>query len=1032
MLTAMSLRNPAGVAVGVMLACLLGVYAFFKLPIQLFPDIDEPVISIFTAWRAAAPAEVESEIIEPEEQALRGLPGMKELSSFASPGGAFLNLRFAIGTDMQATLIEVISRMNQLPPLPSDATAPRISLGEDGGGGPNSTLSWFFIQQLPGTPGPIEDYRREIEDLVRPRIESIPGVAQVRINAGAQDELQIVFDPQRAAELGVQLPRVAALAGAATDVSGGFVDIGRRQYTVRFAGRYSPEQLKDLVIEWREGRPVRLGDVATVEVRRGDRTDLALQNGNPAIGIQILKENGANVLDTLDAVKAQLFSMRDNELKAMGLSIAQSFDPSVFINQSVSMVSGNLLAGIVLAIGVLWLFLRDIRTTLLLGIVIPICLLVALAVLMLTGRTLNVISIAGLAFGVGMTLDAAIVVLESIVQRREEGLGPVDAAIRGATSVWPALFASTAATVIVFLPVVFMEDAAGQLFADLSLTVVISVAASLVVAMTVLPLVASRWLPQGAMQTQGSMQRWHDMAATVIRWTDTPRRRYTIIGTLLLVPTSLTWLLLPPLDYLPPVKRDAIDGFFQFPPGNNIDTIDTEIVQEIALRMDPYMRGEREPKLKNYYVLVSPTGGSIGARPLDPSRIDELDRVINEEIVSGFPDVEVFAAQGNLFGGFGDGRNIDFQLQSANLEALFPVARRAMEIIAEKLPGAQVQAFQGLEMAEPELRIAPNDRRLNEVGWNRADVGTVIRALGDGAWVGEYFDGDRRLDMYLRSQPWDDPETLANVPVATPSGAVVPLGELASIEATVGPSGLRRVEGRRTVGLNINPPKGLSLQQAIDIVKRDVEPEVRKLLPTDGTIRYAGNAGNLETALVNMRDNILMAMLVLFLLVAALVRSVKDSAFMLLTIPLASFGGVLAIWGLRMITNQTLDLLTMIGFVILMGMVVNNAILLTDQTQVGVRNGLSRRDAVASALATRSRPIFSTTLTGLFGMLPLAVVPGPGSVLYRGLGAVIVGGMVVNTAFTFVLLPALLRLGEGRVLARESASATHSPVVAST
>lgn len=1022
MLTAMSLRNPAGVAVGVMLACLMGVYAFFKLPIQLFPDIDEPVISIFTAWRAAAPAEVESEIIEPEEQALRGLPGMKELSSFAGPGGAFLNLRFAIGTDMQATLIEVISRMNQLPPMPRDASAPQISLGEDGGGGPNATLSWFFIQQLPGTPGPIEDFRREIEDLVRPRIESIPGVAQVRINAGAQDELQIVFDPQRAADLGVQLPRVAALAGAATDVSGGFVDIGRRQYTVRFAGRYSPEQLKDLVIEWRDGRPVRLGDVATVDVRRGDRTDLAMQNGNPAIGIQILKENGANVLDTLSAVKAELFAMRDNEFKAMGLSIAQSFDPSVFINQSVSMVSGNLLAGIVLAIGVLWLFLRDLRTTLLLGVVIPICLLVALAVLMLTGRTLNVISIAGLAFGVGMTLDAAIVVLESIVQRREEGLGPVEAAIKGATSVWPALFASTAATVIVFLPVVFMEDAAGQLFADLSLTVVISVAASLVVAMTVLPLVASRWLPANAMQSQGSTERWHSMAAAVIRWTDTPRRRYAIIATLLVVPLSLTWLLLPPLDYLPPVKRDAIDGFFQFPPGNSVDTIDTEIVQEIARRMDPYMKGEREPKLKNYYVLVSPTGGSIGARPLDPSRIDELGRVINEEIISGFPDMEVFAAQGNLFGGFGDGRNIDFQLQSADLEALFPVARRAQEIIAEKMPGAQVQAFQGLEMAEPELRISPNDRRLNEVGWNRADVGTVIRALGDGAWVGEYFDGDRRLDMYLRSQPWDDPETLANVPVATPSGAVVPLGELATIEATVGPSGLRRVEGRRTVGLNINPPKGLSLQQAVDIVKRDVEPEVRKLLPPDGTIRYAGNAGNLETALVNMRDNILMAMLVLFLLVAALVRSVKDSAFMLLTVPLASFGGVLAIWGLRLITNQTLDLLTMIGFVILMGMVVNNAILLTDQTQVGVRNGLSRRDAVAGALATRSRPIFSTTLTGLFGMLPLAVVPGPGSVLYRGLGAVIVGGMVVNTAFTFVLLPALLRLGEDRVPATTSAT----------
>lgn len=1025
-LTRMALHNPAGVAVAVLLAGLLGVLAFFKLPIQLFPDIDEPVISIFTGWRAAAPSEVESEILEPEERALEGLPGLKELNSFAGPGGAFVNLRFAIGTDMQATLIEVISRMNQLPPLPRDADAPRIALGDDGGGGPNQTLSWFFVQLLPGTPGPIENYRRQIEDLMRARIETIPGVATVNVNAGAPEELQIVFDPQRAAELGIQLPRVAAVAGNAADLSGGFVDIGRRQYTMRFAGRYTPTQLADLVLEWRDGRPVRLGDIAKVEVRRGDRTNIAIQNGNPAIGLQILKENGANVLDTLNSVKAEIFAMRDGPLKDMGLTIAQSFDPSVFINQAVNMVSGNLIAGVVLAILVLWFFLRDLRTTLLVGIVIPVCLLVALAVLMLTGRTLNVISIAGLAFGVGMTTDAAVVVIESIVQRREQGVPVLQAALEGTTRVWPALFASTAATVVVFMPVVFMEDAAGQLFADLSLTVVIAVATSLLVAVTLLPLVASRWL-KPATEAAPTDDRWRRLADTIVGWTDTPRRRYAIIGSLLVVPAALSWLLLPPLDYLPPVKRDAIDGFFQFPPGASVDSIDSEIVQEIARRMDPYMRGAKEPALKNYYVLVFPGGGTIGARPLDPTKIDLLDKVINEEIVSGFPDTEVFASQGNLFGGFGDGRNIDFQLQSADLEALFPIARRAQQLIQEKLPGAQVQAFQGLELAEPELRITPHDRRLSEVGWTRGDVGTVVRALGDGAWVGEYFDGERRLDMFLRAQSWDSPETLAGVPVATPSGAVVPLGELAQIDSTVGPSGLRRVDGRRTVGLNISPPKRMSLQQAIDVVKRDVEPEIARLMPADGSIRYAGNAGNLRTALDNMRANIGIAMLVLFLLVAALVRSAKDSFIMMLTIPLASFGGVLAIWLLRAFTNQTLDLLTMIGFIILMGMVVNNAILLTDETRTGERSGLSRREAISAALRTRTRPIFSTTLAGLFGMLPLAIVPGPGSALYRGLGAVIVGGMIVNTAFTLVLLPALLRLGESAPAPESAKDPSWSP-----
>jgi multidrug efflux pump subunit AcrB len=567
-LTETSLRNPAGVLVAILMVALLGIFALVKLPIQLFPNIDEPVISIFTTWRAAAPSEIESEIIEPQERALQGLRGMQSLNAFANQGSSFLNLQFAVGTDMQATMLEVISRMNQLPPLPRDAQAPQISLGEDGGNGPNNTLSWFFVQLLPGTPGPIDNYRRQIEELFRNRVESIPGVANVRVNFGADEELQIVFDPAKAAELGIQIPRIAQVAGSADDVSGGFVDIGRRQYTVRFAGRYQVDQFADLVIEWRDGRPVRLGDVATVQVRRGDRNSLALQNGNPAIGIQIMKENDANVLDTLTAVKKEIDSMRDNEFKKMGLSIAQSFDPSVFIDQAISMVTGNLLSGVLLAIAVLWYFLRDRRATLLVGLSIPICLTVTLVMLYAFGRTLNVISLAGLAFGVGQSLDTAIVMLEAIAQQREKGLGRLEATIAGSRQVWPALLASTVTAVIVFLPIVFMRDAVSQLFADLALTISIAVIASLVVAVTALPLAASRWLNTEDVH-KGNDDKYIAIARWIVRWTDTPRRRYLTVAVLFIAPMLLTWLLLPPLDYLPPVKRDAIDGFVQLPPGTN-------------------------------------------------------------------------------------------------------------------------------------------------------------------------------------------------------------------------------------------------------------------------------------------------------------------------------------------------------------------------------------------------------------------------------------------------------------------------------
>ncbi|MBC8024644.1 MAG: efflux RND transporter permease subunit, partial [Steroidobacteraceae bacterium] len=648
---------------------------------------------------------------------------------------------------------------------------------------------------------------------------------------------------------------------------------------------------------------------------------------------------------------------------------------------------------------------------LLVGLSIPICLTVTLVMLYAFGRTLNVISLAGLAFGVGQSLDTAIVMLEAIAQQRDRGLSKVEATHAGARQVWPALLASTVTAVIVFLPIVFMQDAVSQLFADLALTISIAVIASLIVSVTVLPLAASRWLNTENVH-KGSNDMYAAIAQWIVRWTDSPRRRYATVGVLFLAPVVLTWALLPPLDYLPPVKRDAIDGFVQLPPGTNIETVEREFVQPIAQRLAPYMAGEKEPKLKNYYVLAGAFGTNFGIRPLDPDDIDELGKLVNEEITVGFPDTQIFATQGNLFGGFGDGRNIDFQLQATDFPALLAAARSAEKLIQEKLPGAQVQAFQGLELAEPELRLSPNDRRLNEIGWTRGDIGTVVRALGDGMFVGEYFDGERRLDVILRASKWDSPEALAQTPIATPAGSVLPLGELVAVESTVGAGGLRRVDGHRTIGLNVSPPKEMSLGEAIEVLQRDVEPAVRASLPADGSVHYEGNAGSLREALANMAQNLAMALIALFLLLAALFRSVKDSLFVILTIPLASFGGVLALVLLRLITPQTLDLLTMIGFVVLMGLVVNNAILLVDQARSEMRGGADVRAAVESALATRTRPILLTTLTTLFGMLPLVLVPGPGSVLYRGLGTVLVGGMAVNSVFTLLLLPTLLRLRE--------------------
>ena len=1011
-LTTNALRNPAGAGAMIAIVLFFGVLSLSKLPIQLFPDVENPQISIQTSWRAASPKEMESEIVEPIEEVLLGLPGVKEMDASSSAGYAWINLTFDIDTDMQKSMVEVISRMNRLPPLPRDADQPVISLG--GWGGSTPALIWFFLQVLPGNNKPVTDYLPLIEDVISPAIESVPGVSRAGVGGGNDnEEVQIIFDPYRTADLGINLSSVIQTIGRADDVSGGQVNVGRRRYTLRYSGRYDPSSLHEQVLEWRDGRPVTLGDIAEIKVAMPDRKVLASQNGNPAMGIRVDRVSGANVLLALNGVKKVVEELNAGPLQARSVIMIQSFDASVFIYRTISLVSGNLLIGVMLAIGVLWWFLRRFRATLIIALAIPVSLLSTFVILHLSGRTLNVISLAGLAFAVGMVLDAAIVVLENVVRLRETGLDAYDSAEQGTSQVWGALLASTATTVAIFIPVVFLKEVEGQLFGDLALTIAIAVSISLITAISFVPLLTSKCLTNIELVDQHA-RTWKNITNFVMSLTSTPRKRYFLITSLIATPLFLTWLLFPELEYLPPVKRDAVDSYFELPPATNMDTIEKEVLETIELRLQPYMEGVKEPALKNYFIYFWPTGGEMGVRVKDQSRVKEMERIINEDITADIPDVIAYSGQDYLFGSFGGWREIPVHLQSSDPEVLSNVAVQAMAWLKEVLPETSIRPEPGLQQAEPELRLQPDDRSIMEKGWSRSQLGPVIRTLGDGLYVGEYFDGVKRMDIILKSETWDTPEQLAALPMATPTGGVVPLGELVNIDRTVGPDQIRRVDRRRTITLHVVPPETMSLERALSIIQTEVHPKIVTIMPADGNILYGGSADKLKKAIGTMSENFVMALVILFLLMSALFRSMKDSLLVLLAMPLATVGGIVALHLLNLASFQPLDLLTMIGFVILLGLVVNNAILLVHQTRSVERSGLGRHYAVEQALRIRLRPIFMSTLTSIFGMLPLLLIPGEGSVIYRGVAAVIVGGMCVSTMFTLILLPCFLRMGESQ------------------
>ncbi|MEO6687893.1 MAG: efflux RND transporter permease subunit, partial [Dokdonella sp.] len=1004
-----AISNPIAVGVVVLLICLFGGMSLTKLPLQLFPDIDRPNITVFTGWRAASPEETEAELLEPQEQVLQGLPGVEEIEGNANTGGSFINLTFAIGTDMRTALIDVIGRMNRVRSQPQDAERPVIQVG-GGGNDSNDSLSWFFVQLLPGTQGPIENYRNYIEDVIKPRIEAVPGVAAVNVNAGPPDDVRITVDLAKAAAVGVGIPDIAAKAARATDVSAGQIGLGRQQYTLRFTGRYKPGDLGELVLAWRDGRPIKLGDVATIEKKPPEQQFFVYQNGNPAIGLQVLRAPGANVLGTLEQVKKVVDDIRAGPLKTRGLGIEQSFDSALFIHRAVNLLTENLIVGALLALFCVWWFMRDWRATLLIASAIPVCLLATFGALDLAGRSLNVISLAGLAFAVGMVVEGAIVVSGNIIRLKEAGMTPLEAAREGTAQVVPALIASTITTIAVFLPVLFLRDVEGQIFADLALTISIAVALSIVVAITVLPAAAGGWLKAKKLKS-GYGDGWPVITERILRWTDSRPKQLGWVFALLVLPLAASWYFLPKLDYLPPVKRAAIDVGFSFPPGMSPEVVNREIGGKLIERLAPYMKGEKQPALKNYYIWLWPGGGTIGARVVDEKRIGDLERVMRDEIIKGFPDTRAFAGEGELFGGVGgSARSVAIHLQSDDTEALNRVAEEGRLLLEQKFPGANVQSNPNTDQHALELRAVPNDRRIAEAGWDRASVGTIVRALGDGAWLGEYFDGANRLPIILRADRRETAEALAEAPLVTPSGQIVPLGDVIKLETTLGPGQIRRLDHRRTVTLTMDPPQTLSLEDALKTLQNEIVPALKAKLPADANIRLAGSADRLQATVSTMARNFVLALLVLFLLMAAMFRSVRDAFVVVMTVPVALVGGVLGLRVLGVIAFQPLDLLTMIGFIMMVGVIVNHAILLVDRTRDAQNHGHDLEESIRQALNQRLRAILASTLTGALGALPMAINPGPGSVIYRGLAAVNVGGVIVAMVFSLLLLPSLMRL----------------------
>ena len=1180
-----SIENPVKVSVGVLLTALFGLLALFGIPIQLTPNVDQPIVTITTEWRGRSPDDVEREIIQKQEEKLKSVSGLKKMSSIAYEGSSAITMEFYVGTDMREASLDVSNKLREVKEKPPEADEPVITVSASSSETP---IAWTIItSQDPNFP--VEGLYDYVDDDVKPFLERIDGVSEVRIFGGRERQVHIQIDPHRVAQRGITYVQLQdALRRTNINTSAGSMADGRLDVRVRTVGEYDDlKTIRETVITDTDAGPIRVRDVASVTMTLEKERGFVRNKGKPGLALPIYREVGSNVMAIMAEVRKRVVVIRDDILPLISQRIAadlnlpeppkfnydQVYDETVYIDDAIAVVKDNLWFAAVLTTVVLLLFLREVRsawmlgaglmlmgaagviffngltphpalwaivvgvagflcilatarTTLIIALAIPISVIGTFVAMWAAGRNLNVVSLAGLAFSIGMVVDNAIVVLENIDRHLAMGRDPRAAAYSATKEVAGAILASTLTTVAVFGPVMFIEEEAGQLFRDIALALSAAVTLSMIVSATVVPCAAVFLLrrrneprtrfgrnAKGLFGIAGGLDWIISRIADGMLWLMKPgiiRRgvRLAVVVVMTGGAFLLAQQLMPPSTYMPAGNRNLVFGGIQPPPGYTKDH-DRTLAQRVENVVRPYWEAGFEPDLAKAYKAVANqppilnkfTGQPIenippvdnfffvsvfrgmftGATSHDKVNVKPLGTLLTTAIQQ-IPGAYGGAQQAPLFGNAIGGNNrVDVEVTGFDLNEIRRSASALFKAMGAQWGMMNLRTTPGnFDLPSPEVRLKIDDIRANDLKIKNIELGAAVQSLVDGAFVGEYRIGGKSIDILLIRDPLvatATQEWLSMVPIAARdrdgNTTMVPLSSVAHFERVDAPQTIQRIEQQRAVTVALSPPAEIPLEEVQHQIDKMVA-DLRKAgeISPAVTVTQAGTASKLNdvrAAMVgtwkqgeeHLAENLLsigtsrlmLALLITYLLMAALFESWLYPAVIMFSVPPAAVGGFAALaWVHANDPSQQLDVLTMLGFVILIGTVVNNAILVVHQSlnfMRGVGDGegdvtgcLPWRQAIRLSVRTRVKPVMMTTVTTLIGGLPLVLNPGAGSELYRGLGAVVVGGLALSTFYSLYIVPLvfslvidaklafrrLLRLGpdpvlEGDVLAAQAAGA---------
>jgi HAE1 family hydrophobic/amphiphilic exporter-1 len=1004
----------------------LGIFAVVNLPLDLVPEIDPPYLAVFTSFSGAGPEEVERSVSRVLEAALSGVSSLEKVTSTSSKGSSMVMMEFTYGTDLadaSNSVRDALERVRNY--MPAGADTPTIFRFDP-------SMIPIMGLMVTGNRSP-EELRELAEDTIVPRIEQTPGVATASVNGGREKIIRVEIPQSRLEAYGLTVTQIQQMLAAQNmQVAAGTITEGGLSYILTTMGEYSSlDQIRNTVISYKGGgvssggqvelpRNVYLRDLADVFEGYRDETSAVYVNGTPAVMMSVQKQSGKNSVQTARDLRSRLERMT-RELP-QDIKITELYNTTDQIENSLNQVTSTALSGAILAVLILFIFLRSIKPTLIIGISIPVSIAITMMLMYFAGLTLNLMTMAGLVLGIGMLVDNSIVILENIYRYREKGAKLQSAAVLGTQEMIVAIAASTLTTICVFAPLVAFQgllEMAGEMFAGLAFTVVISLTISLLVAVVLVPVLSSHYLPlvtrkqkplQGPLAAvdrvfEGFFAGLENLYRRAVKRV----LRHKVIVILVLLALFVGSLFMIPVVgwvFMPEQVADAVSINVTLPMGTPLPETEA-VLRQLQIIVEKEVRGYERVILNAGGGGMMGGGGNSGSLRISlpgfEDRIDSADDIKTKMRAhfNEFPGVMFNFGGGGMGGGMG-GTPIDIVIRTDDLVKGKALAERIAGIIREKVPNAtepRVDLRDGL----PQIEIELDRDRLYALGLNTLTVGNEIKAAVDGITATRYKSGGHDYDVVLILAEADRSTrpALDHIFVNSQVAGRVSLSSFASYREGTGPLTISRENQSRVIHVTAGAVPGAKLNVLEDQVRTLITAEIPA--EDDVIIEYAGDNAEMMKMMGRFILIMTVAIFLVFGVMASLFESFRDPFIIIFTIPLSVIG-IVAIY---MITGTTFNILTAVGLLVLVGVIVNNGIVLVDYTNLLRKRGLSLHDACVEAAGNRLRPILMTTLTTILGLVPMAFFPGEGSEMVAPIGKTVLGGLSFGTLMTLFLMPTI-------------------------